>query len=1214
MDIVVDREVPGEIVVPNGQGLGVAGACQRVQGQGGVALVPRIVDVGVMVAGRPAAEEVAVELQGKYACVVHHLLARRIGHEVPGVGPAAVRADGHGAVRRGSGGGADADGLGGGEAVADGQLGAAVQANAVIRPARLGGVIGDGGVARQGNGAAVAVDAARAGLGLVVDDGATGDGAGGAFIDADGAAIIQRGVVIEDGAAVKVEVGLVCSIPVVADVHPAAAADLVVADGAAVHMEDALYPHRTVAADIGDGGDARDDAAVEVEGTAALHIHPGAHRGLGLGAGDEAALDGDGAVGDGACELVGAVGAVTVADVQLAAVLHHKGAVVAAGVGQLVAVEAEVQGHAGGDSSHPGDLNVRGEEAVFTGGNGGAQHGVGGGDAVARVRRLAQGGEFLVPKVCGAQAVGVIGLPAGVEGVVGVLGHKGAGVPEISAAGVVIPGPEHLPLRVGGHGQNAVGLAEGDGLAGGIHAAAVGVEGDGVGVGRPVGVEGVLVGGGDLSGGGHLGPAYGGGVPAVQGVARAGNSGHAVGAVCPTVGDFSGRVCRDPIVVDLQRHRVLVGRPVGVEGLVGGPLEVGVVYHIRSAGRGGVPAVKGISRPGGGGQGTVFLAGGDGFAGRIHAAAVGVEGDLVLVGRPFGGIGHIPGGHGVLGHAVAPAGEGIARLGGRGQGPQLIPGVDGAAGHRRAAIGVKGDGVGVPAPPGVEGVGVGVGHLRVRRHPAAPCLAGVPPGEGVARPGGVGEANVFPAVGEVQFAVARGPVVVVQRHGHGLGGPAGVEGVVFPVGDLGEAGHPVAVGLGGVPAAEGIARPGGGGQSAVGLAVGDGLAGLAHAAAVGVKGDGGALHLPEGVKGVVIVVGHLGFGVDDVAALGADAPGRELVARAGGGGQVAVGLAVGDGLGGLAHRAAVGVEGDGGTLGLPLGGQLRASVLGVALPNVEGAVGAVLPALEVVAGPAGGGGRGDEVGVEDHAAHRRAAVGVVGEALEEGGLVRPEGDGALHLVVVAAQRGGGLAGAHIVGHLAGHGLGGGAVVVAEVDAPGEGLAAAVLVVVAQAAQGAGGEVAVVAGVQCGGGGLAVQKLHPVVHAALGVALVPEGDGEVVGDAGVGGHVGRQGEGQIEVVGVFEAVALLGVDGQATVPELHRAAVVGGQLLFALHGLEAVIPVVAVVGVGVVSVQGDDGLSRRQQGGEVILVILRELGSLVLRAEGQPLSIGVPGRR
>ncbi len=157
--------------------------------------------------------------------------------------------------------------------------------------------------------------------------------------------------------------------------------------------------------------------------------------------------------------------------------------------------------------------------------------------------------------------------------------------------------------------------------------------------------------------------------------------------------------------------------PLGVEGGRGGQ---GVRRGERgTAARGGKPAVEGVAGVGG------CRRQGDGGALEPHvrghrAAALGVEGDGVGgVRRPLGveggrgGQGVRRGERGTAARGGKPAVEGVAGVGGcrrQGDGGALEPHV---RGHRAAALGVEGDGVGgVRRPLGVEG---GRGGQGVRR-------------------------------------------------------------------------------------------------------------------------------------------------------------------------------------------------------------------------------------------------------------------------------------------------------------------------------------------------------------------------------------------------------------------------------------------------------------------------------------------------------------------
>ena len=157
-------------------------------------------------------------------------------------------------------------------------------------------------------------------------------------------------------------------------------------------------------------------------------------------------------------------------------------------------------------------------------------------------------------------------------------------------------------------------------------------------------------------------------------------------------------------------------RPVGVEGLVFGPVEAGLRGDPLAAVRLREPAGKGVADSGGRGQLAVDLGIGDGLAGGLDRSFVGVKGHGVLRGCPAGVERHRAG-DGVaaeipLLRAVlirVPAGKDIADPAGH------VGRLDGLAGYavlainRAAAVGVKGDGVIQSLPLGVIAHGLGGG-------------------------------------------------------------------------------------------------------------------------------------------------------------------------------------------------------------------------------------------------------------------------------------------------------------------------------------------------------------------------------------------------------------------------------------------------------------------------------------------------------------------------
>ena len=150
----------------------------------------------------------------------------------------------------------------------------------------------------------------------------------------------------------------------------------------------------------------------------------------------------------------------------------------------------------------------------------------------------------------------------------------------------------------GSGGKRAVGGTVGDGFcrrAGRI--AAIGIEGDAVGIRRPTGEEGVVVGNGDDGGGGDFRAAARFGEPTVEGVAFTCGGGEA--AVGGIVGDLFAGQAGCAATIGIKGDGVGVDRPFGIEsqgGVVGvvGTLGIGCPGTIT----GGVPAIEGVAEPG----------------------------------------------------------------------------------------------------------------------------------------------------------------------------------------------------------------------------------------------------------------------------------------------------------------------------------------------------------------------------------------------------------------------------------------------------------------------------------------------------------------------------------------------------------------------------------------------------------------------------------------
>ena len=169
---------------------------------------------------------------------------------------------------------------------------------------------------------------------------------------------------------------------------------------------------------------------------------------------------------------------------------------------------------------------------------------------------------------------------------------------------------------------------------------------------------------------------------------------------------------------------VLMGRPVGMEGVIRGDRHNGVRFHLRAAGGLGIPAVKIVARPGRHRQLAVSAVVGDGLgAAACQCAAVGIEGDGALDLRPVGveGVIRRRGDRGVGLHLRAAGGRGepavkvVVGAVGRGQlavGAVLVDGPGRLARVQRAAGGVKGDG----------GFLTGADQIQVVRTAVLPCL------------------------------------------------------------------------------------------------------------------------------------------------------------------------------------------------------------------------------------------------------------------------------------------------------------------------------------------------------------------------------------------------------------------------------------------------------------------------------------------------------------
>ncbi len=241
--------------------------------------------------------------------------------------------------------------------------------------------------------------------------------------------------------------------------------------------------------------------------------------------------------------------------------------------------------------------------------------------------------------------------PMGIEGALGVGRHGGGGGDGVIAPPAREPAVEAVvfPCR---DGKGAVGGI--DGVGGGLGGArsAAGVEGDGLLVGSPVGVESAGEVGGDGAFRGHEGSAGGGGEPAIEDVAGAGGLGEG------TVGRIDGVGIGGLgalAAVGVEGDELDVGMPMGVEGAGGVGGHHAADVHAAAAVGFGEPAVEEVAGARDvGGEGFVDAQDGVGLGGRAAGAFVGVEGHGLLLGGTDGadeaeavGIGgwpNIPGG------------------------------------------------------------------------------------------------------------------------------------------------------------------------------------------------------------------------------------------------------------------------------------------------------------------------------------------------------------------------------------------------------------------------------------------------------------------------------------------------------------------------------------------------------------------------------------------
>ena len=321
---------------------------------------------------------------------------------------------------------------------------------------------------------------------------------------------------------------------------------------------------------------------------------------------------------------------------------------------------------------HQGGVPAVGVAAVPLIGQVMARHG-GRGDGDGRSRRVAIGQGHVLPLGHRGDSGGD-GGPVGVQGVVQGTGDGGGLVHLVAALLLGEPAREVIALPAG-LGQFAVDIVIGDFFLRRGAGAARGVKGHLIGIGRPLGEQLNIA--GDLAVKAEEVLARRLGVPAVQGVAgdQGGGGLHSLpprrdvlagGGVAPAVG--------------VKAHGVGVQLPVGIQGVVIGDLHSGIFVDLRAAVLFCEPAQEGIALPLGR-MGRIRN-----IIGKIEAALqhrlltggpfAGVQGDGVGIGSPGRGQGVILGlvhncglvhPLGVVGEPGAPAKEGVARVGGRGQ-------------------------------------------------------------------------------------------------------------------------------------------------------------------------------------------------------------------------------------------------------------------------------------------------------------------------------------------------------------------------------------------------------------------------------------------------------------------------------------------------------------------------------------------------------------------
>ena len=309
-------------------------------------------------------------------------------------------------------------------------------------------------------------------------------------------------------------------------------------------------------------------------------------------------------------------------------------------------------------------------------------------------------------------------------------------------------------LRVG-IGGNV--LAVGHAL--GLHRLAVHLIGDGIGVDAPARRQSLVFRDSHGSAAHHLRLAI---KPTLKRIALFRRSGQS--RILAVIGN--GDVLACAAAVGVKRHRVLVGRPLGGQGLVCGDFDNRASRHLCTA---IVPSVKGIPRAGGGGQIGIFTVIGNGDV-LTFIAAVGIELHRVLVRAEAAGDGHIVVRHGklaVLSRCALhrPAAERIAGLGRRIFHPHSLAVIDGPGGSFLAVQHVL-QRMGIHLPHGFIAPAANAAYSDDRRHfrgdTALPTL------EGVSLPAGSRQLD-FPALHRVAGRIALGIGTAVQLIADGVG-------------------------------------------------------------------------------------------------------------------------------------------------------------------------------------------------------------------------------------------------------------------------------------------------------------------------------------------------------------------------------------------------------------------------------------------------------------